>query len=139
MKNLVYRFIIFILITASFAAGAYFIFERLKRMESEVSRLNQSGEQKDLMLKMLTEQAHDGQKELEVIKKELAGAKEELENTKMALDNLNKGLSIANNELQIANKVLDIANKVLDTANKQLESANKEPDTVTSNSELPKK
>jgi len=43
MKNLKPKFIIFILIIASFAAGAYFIFGRLKRMEGEISRLNQVG------------------------------------------------------------------------------------------------
>jgi chromosome segregation ATPase len=139
MENLKPKFIISILIIAFFAAGAYLISGRLKRMESEIARLNQSGEQKDVRLKILTDQALAGQKELEIIKQELDGIKEGLENAKRALDSVNKELSIANNELQIANKVLDIANKVLEAANKQLESNNKEPSELIFKPELPKK
>lgn len=153
MKNLRFKFAIFILIIVSFFAGAYFISERMKRMENQILRLNQSGEQKDVTLKILTDQALAGQRDLDIIKKELDNTKGELEVTKRALDSVNKELgiankelNIANNELQIANKVLDIANKVLETANRQLESTNKELDIVnkkinelTSRPELPKK
>lgn len=152
MKKLRFKFVTIILIIAFLTAGGYFISERIKRMESEIARLSQSLEQKDVKLKTLTDRAQVSQKDLEVIKKDLDNTKEELESTKKALDSVNKELSIANtelsianNELKIADKVLDIASKVLETANKQLDATNKELDIVnkkinelTSTSESPK-
>ena len=131
MKNLRFKFVIFILIIASFSAGVYFISERMKKLENQVLRLNQSGEQKDVTLRILTDQAQAGQRGLEVIRKELDNTKEELEVTKRALDSVNKELSIANKELNIANSELQVANKVLEAANRQLEAANKKLENFT--------
>jgi len=65
----------------------------IKKLENEVSRLNQIIQQKDAKIKMLTEQGQLKQESLDSITKELDSVKKELNSTKKELDSMNKKLN----------------------------------------------